>query len=62
MRGANVMVWRGIAHGEETDPIVLNICDHNTERGLTALRYVEQVLRTYVVPFWEETGIPVSAR
>ena len=49
--GANIMVWGGIAYGERTQLVVLNFQDNDPGRGLTARRYIDQVLRPHVVPF-----------
>ena len=52
--GANIMVWGGIAYGERTQLVVLNFQDNGPGRGLTARRYIDQVLRPHVVPFFAQ--------
>ena len=48
------MVWGGIAYGERTQLVVLNFQDNGPGRGLTARRYIDQVLRPHVVPFFAQ--------
>ena len=52
--GANVIVWGGIAYGEQTQLVVLNFPDNGPERGLTARHYIDQVLWPHVVPFFTQ--------
>lgn len=49
--GPNVMMWGGIAYGTRTQPVFLNFQNGGGGRGLTAQRYIDQVLRPVVVPF-----------
>lgn len=49
--GPNVMMWGGIAYGTRTQPVFLNFQHGGGGRGLTAQRYIDQVLRPVVVPF-----------
>ena len=52
--GANVMVLGGIVYGERTQFVVLNFQGNGPGRGLTARRYIDQVLRPHVVPFFAQ--------
>lgn len=48
--GPNVMVWGGISLSGRTELVILN------EGTVTAQRYIEQVIRPYVVPFAQRIG------
>lgn len=45
--GASVMVWGGISLNHRTDLVVI-------DGNMTAQRYIDQVLRPHVVPFFED--------
>ena len=47
---ANIMAWEGIAYGERTQLVVLNFQDYG------AGRYIDQVLRPYLVPIFRSTS------
>ena len=51
---ANNMVWGGIAYGDRTQLVVLKFQDNGSGRGLTARRYIDQVFRSHVVPFFAQ--------
>lgn len=52
--GANVMVLGGMAYGERTQLVVLSFQYNDPWCKITARRYVDQVLRPHVVPFFAQ--------
>ncbi|KAK7103623.1 hypothetical protein V1264_018489 [Littorina saxatilis] len=51
--GPNVMVWGGIGLNQSLGPVLFNNLGPGRGNGITAQRYIDQILQPHVVPFFQ---------
>ncbi|KAK7097456.1 hypothetical protein V1264_004431 [Littorina saxatilis] len=51
--GPNVMVWGGIGLNQSLGPVFFNNLGPGRGNGITAQRYIDQILQPHVVPFFQ---------
>ena len=54
--GESVMVWGAIGFNQQVGPVVFNFRDGAPGIGVTAQRYVAQIVRPHLVPFFQQNA------
>ena len=54
--GVHCMVWGGMAHNVMLGPVFFNFNDGNPGKGVTSVRYVDQIILPHVRPFMQQHG------
>nr|KAG5688406.1 hypothetical protein BaRGS_026674 [Batillaria attramentaria] len=59
--GPSLMLWGAIGHNQVLGPVIFQGLGPGRGNGITAQRYMDQVLHPHVLPFFRHTGTGFSS-